>query len=186
MTFIPRPRIGLLRAALSLAFSLALCTLAACSAGGTGAARGAPPVARMGEGPILLQQVRAAGQLGRELDVQALRDPQVEDLRSAATAAEARGDYAGAQRALAKALEISPQDPELLQWQAEMSLVGHDWAHAHALATQSWERGPKLGGLCRRNWTTIRLAAEARSDATAAGEAQQRAAACAVAPPNRF
>ena len=140
----------------------------------------------MGAGPTLLQQVRAAGQLGRELDVQPLRDPQVEDLRAAATAAEARGDYAGAQRALAKALLISPQDPELLQWQAEMALVGHDWASAQAFATQSWERGPKLGGLCRRNWTTIRLAAEARSDAAGAGQAQQRAAACAIAPPNRF
>ena len=61
-----------------------------------------------------------------------------------------------------------------------------DWARAHALATQSWERGPKLGGLCRRNWSTIRFAAEARADAAAAGQAQQRVAACAVAPPNRF
>jgi hypothetical protein len=67
-----------------------------------------------------------------------------------------------------------------------MALVGHDWVQAHQLATQSWERGPKLGGLCRRNWTTIRLAAEARGDAADAGQAQQHAAACAVAPPNRF
>jgi hypothetical protein len=79
-----------------------------------------------------------------------------------------------------------PHDPDLLQWQAEMALVGHDWASAQQFATQSWERGPKLGGLCRRNWTTIRLASEARSDATAAGQAQQRVAACAVAPPIRY
>lgn len=182
MTATRRPLPFLLRAALVLA----VCALAACSGTGTGAARDAPSNARMGAGPALLQQVRAAGRLGNELDVQPLRDPQVEDLRAVATAAESRGDYAGAQRALEKALEISPQDPELLQWQAEMALVGHDWASAHALATQSWERGPKLGGLCRRNWTTIRFAAEARRDATGAGQAQQRAAACAVAPPNRF
>ena len=167
-----------LATAFRVAFALSLCLLAACPAETAGT--------RMGAGPTLLQQVRTAGQLGNELDVQPLRDPQVADLRGAATAAEARGDYDGAQSALAKALELSPQDPELLQWQAEMALVGHDWTRAHALATQSWERGPKLGGLCRRNWTTIRIVAEARSDAASAGQAQQRAAACAVAPPNRF
>lgn len=182
MTAARHPLLVLLRAALPLA----LCALAACSATGAGAARGTPANARMGAGPALLQQVRAAGRLGNELDVQPLRDPQVEDLRAVATAAESRGDYAAAQGALAKALQISPQDPDLLQWQAEMALVGHDWAGAQAFATQSWERGPKSGGLCRRNWTTIRFAAEARSDATGAGQAQERAAACAIAPPNRF
>jgi hypothetical protein len=152
----------------------------------TSAPRGAKAGVRMGAGPALLQEVRAAGQLGNELDVQPLRDPQVEDLRTAASAAEARGDYAAAQRALAEAIQLSPTDPELLQWHAEMSLVKHDWVGAEGYATQSWERGPKLGGLCRRNWTTIRLAAESRGDAAAASQAQQRTAACAVAPPNRF
>jgi len=163
----------------------AAASLAGCGAETT-APRAAGAVARMGAGPTLLQEVRQAGQLGNELDVQPLRDPQVEDLRATATAAEARGDYAGAQRALAKAIELSPQDPDLLQWQAEMSLVKHDWATAHQYATQSWERGPKLGGLCRRNWTTIRIAAEARRDSAAAGAARTKTSACAVAPPNRF
>jgi hypothetical protein len=158
--------------------------LAACSSTGTSTPR--PGAVRMASGSALLQQVRSAGQLGNELDVQPLRDPQVEDLRAAATAAEIRADWPGAQRALARALEFSPNDPELLQWQAEIALVGHDFVRAQQLATQSWERGPKLGGLCRRNWTTIRFAAESRRDAAAAAQAQQRAAACAVAPPNRF
>ena len=162
----------------------AACFLSACPSGTS--TRGASAGVRMGAGPALLQEVRAAGRLGNELDVQPLRDPQVEDLRAVATAAEARGDYGAAQGALAQAIQLSPQDPELLQWQAEMALVKHDWSNAHALATQSWERGPKLGGLCRRNWTTIRLAAQSRGDAAAASQAQQRAAACAVAPPNRF
>jgi len=167
--------------------ALAACTLAGCESGSASAARGAPAgTHRMGAGPLLLQEVRNAGQLGNELDVQPLRDPQVEDLRGLASSAEARGDYAAAADAIAKAIELSPQDPDLLQWQAEMSLVKHDWDGAHQYATQSWDRGPKLGGLCRRNWTTIRLAAEARGDAAAASQAQQRTAACAVAPPNRF
>ena len=170
---------------LAARFALLACAASLCACG-AGPARTAPAATRMGEGPVLLQEVRAAGQLGNELDVQPLRDPQVEDLRNAASAAEARGDYAGAQRAIAQAAQITPNDPELLQWQAEMALVAHDWTNAHALATQSWERGPKLGGLCRRNWTTIRMAADARGDASAAGQARQQAAACAVPPPNRF
>jgi len=174
-------------AQLALRFALlaCVCVLTGCPSETT-ATHDAPAAVRMGAGPVLLQQVRDAGQLGNELDVQPLRDPQVADLRATATAAEARGDYAGAQQVLARALEISPRDPELLQWQAEMSLVAHDWAQAQQLAMQSHSLGPKLGGLCRRNFTTIKLAAEARGDATAAGQAQQQADACAVAPPTRY
>ena len=171
------------RPALVASLLATACVLAACT---TTAPRNAPATAPMAAGPALLQEVRAAGRLGHELDVQGLRDPQVEDLRAIATAAEARGDYRGAQDALAKALAISPKDPDLLQWQAEMSLVAHDWANAQQLATQSWDVGPKLGGLCRRNWTTLRFAAQARKDAIAADHARQRAAACAVAPPTRY
>jgi Flp pilus assembly protein TadD len=159
--------------------------LAGCSSDG-GSRSHASAAPKMAAGNVLLQQVRSAGQLGNELDVQPLRDPQVEDLRAAATAAEARGDWAAVQRVLAQALQLSPNDPDLLQWQAEIALVAHDFARAQQLAQESWERGPKLGGLCRRNWTTLRLAAESRGDATGASSAQQQAAACAVAPPNRF
>ena len=67
-----------------------------------------------------------------------------------------------------------------------MALVSRDWATADVLAARSWERGPKLGGLCRRNWTTRRLAAEARNDTAAAAQAQQQVAACKVAPPVRL
>ena len=158
--------------------------LVACSSGGGGTRAPAQP--RMSAGQVLLQQVRSAGRLGNELDVQPLRDPQVEDLRSVAAVAESRSDWEGAQRALTQALAITPEDPDLLQWSAEMALVGHDFDRAQQLAARSWERGPKLGGLCRRNWTTMRFAAESRGDAAAGAQAQQRAAACAVAPPNRY
>jgi len=161
------------------------CLLAACSTNGGNVAH--EPLAKvMGAGPVLLQEVRAAGELGNELDVQPLRDPQVEDLRAIARAAEAKGDYAGAQDALRRALEISPKDPELLQWSAEMALVAHDWPRAQQLAMESHSLGPKLGGLCRRNFTIVRMAAEARGDVGAASQAQQQAAACAVAPPTRY
>ena len=170
----------------ALGCALACCLLAACS-GSTGAASAdTAPATRPAGSAQLLQQVRGAGEVGDELDVQPLRDPRVEDLRAEATADEERGDYAGAARALAKAAEITPDDPDLLQWQAEMALVSRDWATADVLAARSWERGPKLGGLCRRNWTTRRLAAEARNDTAAAAQAQQQVAACKVAPPVRL
>ena len=159
--------------------------LSACGGSAPGGLADARPATRP-TGAELLQQVRSAGQVGDELDVQPLRDPRVEDLRAAATAAESRGDYAGASRLLAQAAPLTPDDPDLLQWQAEMALVVQDWTQAESLAAKSWDRGPKLGGLCRRNWTTRRLAAEARADAALAVQAQQQVAACKVAPPNRF
>lgn len=174
---IPSPRM--------LAYAALVALLAGCS-GNTSSGLSDSPAQTRPSGAALLQQVRGAGEVGDELDVQPLRDPRVEDLRAEATAAEERGDYAGAARALAKAAEITPDDPDLLQWQAEMALVSRDWATADVLAARSWERGPKLGGLCRRNWTTRRLAAEARNDTAAAAQAQQQVAACKVAPPVRL
>lgn len=141
---------------------------------------------RPGSGPTLLQQVRTAGQMGDELDVQPLRDPRVEDLRASATLAEARGDFTGASKLLAQAAVLTPEDPDLLQWQAELALVARDWTQAEQLATRSFDKGPKLGGLCRRNWTTLQLAAEARGNAAQATQAQQRVAGCTVAPPIRM
>jgi Flp pilus assembly protein TadD len=155
--------------------------LAACgSPGGQGGS-----VRRLGPAQMLAQ-VRAAGETGRELDVQPLRDPQVEDLRANAAAAEQRGDFNGADAALLSALRISANDPDLLQWRAEMALVRRDWRNAETLALESYTRGPKLGGLCRRNWTTLQLAREALGDAGNAAIAQQRVGQCAVNPPVRM
>jgi hypothetical protein len=137
-------------------------------------------------GAQMLAHVRAAGETGRELDVQPLRDPQVEDLRAAAAAAEQRGDFAGADAALVSALRTSPGDPDLTQWRAELALVRRDWPGAEKLALESYEIGPRLGGLCRRNWTTLQLAREARGDAGNAAIAQQRVGQCAVNPPVRM
>jgi len=160
--------------------------LAGCSGGtSSGTTDSAPGTKRVSSGTIV-EQVRAAGQVGNELDVQPLRDPQVEDLRNTATQAEERGDYAAAQRALSQALQLTPDDPELLQWQAELALATRQWAQAETWATRSYEKGPKLGGLCRRNWMTIHYAAEARGNTAAAMQAQQRVAACTVPPPTRM
>jgi hypothetical protein len=163
--------------------------LAACAAlsgcGGSGGGGQIGSVRKL-DGAQMLAQVRAAGETGRELDVQPLRDPQVEDLRARAAAAEQRGDYAAADDALVAALRISAGDPDLTQWRAEIALVRRDWPGAEKLAMESFARGPKLGGLCRRNWTTLQLARESRGDTANAAIAQQRVGQCAVNPPVRM
>lgn len=169
----------------ALAVLLATSLLSACTGSTSSALGDSRTNTKLGANSMVMQ-VRAAGQIGNELDVQPLRDPQVEDLRAAATQAETRGDFAAAKRALSQALLVTPEDPELLQWQAELALATRDWLQAEQLATRSFANGPKLGGLCRRNWTTLRFAAEARGNAAAAAQAQQRLAACTVAPPTRM
>lgn len=134
----------------------------------------------------MLQRVRAAGQVGNELDVQPLRDPQVEDLRASATRAERRGDYATATAEITRALAITRDDPDLLQWQAELALVGSNWATAEQLATRAFDKGPQLGGLCRRSWMTRQFARQSRGDAAGAAVAQQQVGLCAVPPPVRM
>ena len=160
--------------------------LTACGGSTSSGVADARPATRPMGGAAMLQQVRSAGEVGDELDVQPLRDPRVEDLRASATQAESRGDYAGASRLLAQAAQFTPNDPDLLQWQAELALVERDWTGAERLATQSWDHGPKLGGLCRRNWATIRLSREMRGLADAAATAGSQAQRCTVEPPVRM
>jgi Flp pilus assembly protein TadD len=169
-----------------LALLVSLMALLAGCSGGTSSGITDSRTTKPGSANTILTQVRAAGQIGNELDVQPLRDPQVEDLRVAATQAERRADFVSAKRAISQALLLTPNDPDLLQWQAELALATREWAQAELLASRSYDKGPKLGGLCRRNWTTIRFAAEARGNAAAGAQAQQRLAACTVAPPIRM
>lgn len=151
----------------------------------------APPAkeARSTAKPDVVSQVaavRAAGVNGNELQVQPLRDPQVEDLRLQAQAHEARREIKQASATLDRALVLSPGDPDLLQWQAELALLGRAWLVAEQRANDSFQKGPKLGGLCRRNWTTIAFAREGRGDAAGAALARGQVDSCTVAPPVRM
>lgn len=164
-------------------FLLAMALLSACSSTPPPAA----PAATNMPGPAqMLARVRAAGEAGHEINVQPLRDEEVEYLRDRARAAETRGDLKAANDALAKALALSPNDPDLIQWQAELALLAKAWLQAEILAQKSYQAGPKLGGLCRRNWTTIRYAREARGEGANLAIAEQRLASCTVAPPPRL
>ena len=176
---------GSIRLPQACCFALALFALAACS---PTSAPPSPP-GNLRTTPAagdMVAQVRAAGNSVDALDVKPLRDPQVEDLRMRASRLEAVGDYAGATQAIVQALALTPNDPELLQNAAELALYRKDWTQAEANANRSYQLGPKLGSLCRRNWTTIRFTRTARGDAAGAAEAATKVVACTVEPPVRM
>jgi hypothetical protein len=179
------PRIGrpLLSACLCIAWLFAATACAPDAApASSGNRRAALPTAQ-----DMLAQVRAAGISASDgIDVTPLRDPQVEDLRGRAAKLEAQSDIVGAAQAIAQALALVPGDPELLQRAAEYALYQKDWMHAEAFAQQSYDRGPKLGSLCRRNWTTLRFVRLTHGDAMGVQAATQQIAACTVAPPVRM
>ncbi|HLS83763.1 MAG TPA: hypothetical protein VK016_03775 [Arenimonas sp.] len=166
-----------------LAVAILATWLAGCHAGAGGSARSqgqqVDPAQRVA-------QVRAAGKTGTELEVAPLRDPQVEDLLQQAREHEQAGRVREADQALRRALEISPEAPDLLQWRAELALLGRHWDRAEQLAYRAWELGPRVGGLCRRHWNAIAQARLARGQEDAAGRARQQAEGCKVAPPVRM
>lgn len=135
----------------------------------------------------VLAVVRAAGADAQDsLEVQPLRDPVIDDLRQAAARHEAEHDWARADAALEQALTLTPGDPELLQWRAELALVRGDYSAAVELANASWEHGPRLGALCRRNWTTVRVVRELTDYPAAAQAAAEQLARCTHEPPVRM
>ena len=147
-----------------------------------------PPAALTHASPeAMVAAIRAAaGNDERELAVQPLRDPMVEDLRQSATRLEAQQHYVEAAAALDKALAIVPEDPALLQERAEAALLLKDPATAEALARRAYGLGAKVGPLCRRHWTTVRQTRLLAGDAAGAAQALTQAEACKVAGPNRF
>jgi tetratricopeptide (TPR) repeat protein len=147
-----------------------------------------PPVALTDATPeAMVAAIRAAaGNDERELAVQPLRDPMVEDLRQSATRLEAQQQYVEAAAALDKALAIVPEDPALLQERAEAALLLKDPVAAEALARRAYGLGAKVGPLCRRHWTTVRQARLLAGDAAGAAQALTQVEACKVAGPNRF
>jgi tetratricopeptide (TPR) repeat protein len=168
-----------------LTFLSCLCALlAAC----TTTPPATPSVALTDASPeAMVATIRAAaGNDERELAVQPLRDPMVEDLRQSATRLETQQHYAEAAAALDQALAIVPEDPALLQERAEAALLLKDPAAAEALARRAYDLGAKVGPLCRRHWTTVRQTRLLAGDATGAAQALAQVEACKVAGPNRY
>ena len=155
----------------------------------------------------LVKAIRATGAASpTELDVQPLRDPEIEDLRQQAAQLEAKHMYRGAADLLDRAMKLNAQDPALLQERAELALLLRDPAQAQQLAKQAIDLGSTTGPLCRRHWETLLQTAllrandrvirrgESEAQATArvaAAAAEVRAArtqrdACTVAALNRY
>lgn len=104
----------------------------------------------------------AAAGSAAELDVQPLRDSQVEDLRQEAAALEARGLYADAAAVLQQALAVNPGDPAVMQEMAETAVLLWQFDQAGQLARRAFASGSGVGPLCRRHWATVEQVAQAR------------------------
>ena len=160
---------------------------------GLGACTSAPPVPpstpalTTATPEAMVATIRAAaGQDPNELNVQPLRDPQVEDLRQQAQQAEAKHRYADAAAALDRAIALVHDDPALLQERAEAALLLNQPTDAERLARDAETRGAHVGPLCRRHWATVEQTRLLAGDAAGAADAHTRIAACTVAPPPRY
>ncbi|MGH8082854.1 MAG: hypothetical protein ACREP7_19910, partial [Lysobacter sp.] len=116
-------------------------------------------------GEAAVAKVRAVGgAAARELDVQPIRDTQVEDLRLRATELEKTRKYTEAAAALDQALQINGNDPALLQERAEAALLLHRLDDAERYAQQAFNGGSQVGPLCRRHWAAIAQARQGKLD----------------------
>lgn len=163
--------------------AVALCLLlSAC--GPTVPAR--PSVPEVAPAQRLAAVHQAGGADDTELDVQPLRDPQVEDLRAQAARALAAGDAAAAGEFLNQALLIVSDDPALLQERAEVALLQAQYERAETLARRAYDVGSRVGPLCRRHWATIEQSRLARHQPENAVSAQAQLRTCTVPGVTRY
>jgi Flp pilus assembly protein TadD len=155
----------------------ALCMLAA-ACGTAVQPVAAPPGPDAQERLAAVQAV--AGVDDTELNVQPLRDPQVEDLREKAIRALAAGRPDEAADALNQALLLVPDDPAVLQERAEVALLQGQYDRAETLSRKAFDVGSRVGPLCRRHWATIEQSRLARGQAENAASARAQIASCTV------
>lgn len=128
----------------------------------------------------------AASKLPSHIEVIPLREAAVEDLREKARLAEQARQFEQAEATLGAALAITPEDPALWQWRAEIALAEQRYADALAHAQKSEAIGPKLGDLCVRNWLTVAAALHEGQDRAGETVAREKAKACPVPAPIRM
>ena len=162
-----------------LSLIAALCALTACVSAPVEPL--APAVPQVAPEQRLAAVIAAAGADDRELAVQPLRDPEVEDLRITATRAVAARDYGSAADALNQALLIVADDPAVLQERAEVALLQSDYARAETLSQRALDLGSKVGPLCRRHWATVEQARLALGQIEPAAAAHAQIETCTVA-----
>ena len=163
-------------------FPLAMAALASCSQ---------PP------GPLqqgmrtpdhdLVAAIRAAGARDSSVvEIAPLRSPAIDNSIIAAHNAENAGDISMAISNADAALKLAPDAPDILQYRAELAVRAKDYATAEADARRSYELGPRLGGLCARNWQTILEIEQLKGDTVAVENARAARAKCHVDGPVRM
>lgn len=149
-----------------------------------------PPAATTVDSTTPQQRLAAidsiAGVDDTEVQVQPLRDTQVDDLREQAKAQRQAGDLAAAKATLEQALQLVTTDPSILQERAEIALLLQDYAGAERFARQAVDLGSKTGPLCRRHWATIEQSRLARAQQENAVSARAHIQACTVPGIKRY
>lgn len=131
-------------------------------------------------------RAQAASEGAESVDVVPLRDAERAHRLARAHQLAVRGEIAAARAEIAAALARSPDDPELLQEAAELALLERDWEQALRLAGRSYEHGPRLGELCRRNWLLVGAVRGVRADAEGEAMARYRLGLCSPPGPVRM
>lgn len=165
---------------------LAVLAIAACSQPGAPAPKAVKADADRGR---MVAQIRAAGtgtSIDQSLQIQPLRDPAVDGYLDQAHAAEAAHNLDAALKALAAALKLAPDAPDILQYEAEIEIERGNWLRAEQLAMRSYELGPRVGALCARNWQTMVEVRSVLDDPENRDKAQLRKQSCDVPPPKRM
>jgi hypothetical protein len=134
----------------------------------------------------MLAKIHANNAVSNELAFQAMPDEALLDLRDQAQQAQTDGHLELAQTLLEQALTINEKDPEILQMLAELALLQSTFANAEHLAMSSYQAGPKLGSLCRRNWLTIHYAKSAQGLPSIEDQLAKHLAECTIVPAARM
>ena len=146
-----------------------------------------PDVKIDADAAAIVARIRAAGaQFDSSVEVKPLRDAAVEGLLKQAHDYEAQQQAGPALDAVAKALKIAPNAPDILQYQAELQVEAGEWKLAAASAQRSYDLGPKVGALCARNLQTLVETRSLLGDPTDANLARQQLSSCRVPAPVRY
>ncbi|HET7267639.1 MAG TPA: tetratricopeptide repeat protein [Oleiagrimonas sp.] len=137
-------------------------------------------------GAEMVAAIRAAGAKDDSVvRVKPLREPGVDHLLAKAQQRASKGRYEDAAAALDKALKLAPS-PDILQKRAELAVRLGDYGQAGKLARRSYRLGPKVGGLCARNWQTVLEMRRIAGDAAGVAVARKAVAKCEESGPVRM
>ncbi len=133
------------------------------------------------------QKIREAARQDRSIiEVYPLQDPVAQALLEQAREYESQGRWEWAAIQVNRALTVQPDDPQLLQYLAELQLQLGDSEQAQTLAQRSFSLGPKVGPLCSRNWRTIASAGEIAGNGEVVDEAGRQLRHCIQQAQPRF